>query len=466
MRVIIIGAGKLGEMITETLSKSNMDVIVIDQSDETINRINETHDVLGIKSNGLVGGSLKNIGIGKNDLVIAVTGSDEANMLACMSAKAMGAGKTIARIRNPEYTKDFAITKEQLSIDFVVNPERSTALEIYRLLRSSLAGKFESFCKDRVKMIEVAIDKNSNFANKAIKDIDVKNNILIAAILREGDIKIPKGDDEILVNDNIFIVGENKDIEDFCISPDKVCKHVKNVMVFGGGKMSYYLIEKLLQSGISVKVIEKNNKRCRDLAIELPDALVINGDGTDIELLKSENISTMDAFVASTSIDEENIIVSLLVKRLGVKRVISRINKLNNANLVETLGIDAAITPSEITASEIMRIIWGNNISNLSIFFGGRVEAIEFVASDESEKLNIPINKIKFPKKAIIAAITRDSEVIIPHGNDVIKKGDNVIILSGLSEMETVRKLFNIKKGIIRDGFWDYIKNFGINTNR
>jgi trk system potassium uptake protein TrkA len=458
MRIVIIGAGKVGYQLAETLSKELYDVIVIDQDEQVIKKVQDNLDALAVRSNGFVAHSLKEIDIQNEDIVIAVTDSDEGNMLTCMSAKHLGAGKTIARIRNPQYTDDIAATQEQLSIDYVINPERSTAHEISRLLSFSPAGQVEDFAKGKVQMVAVPIDETSPLINGHIKDFDHLDNILIAAIIRRGKIIIPKGHDEIHANDTIYIIGKKVDILKFCKSIGKTPRRVNSAMIIGGGRNAYYLAKNLHYLGISAKIIEQDLNRCKELSEALPNALIIHGDGTDVDLLKSENICSMDAFITLTGVDEENVLIALLAKQLGVSKVIAKISRTNYIPLVETIGVDAAISPSMITAAEILRLIRGGKIVSLFLLLGGEAEIMELIVHPSCSAINVPIKNLNFPKEAIICAIVHNNQVTVPHGNDMVKPNDRVIILSKSSEVTRVRSLFNNKQGENKHGFWNHFQ--------
>jgi len=458
MRIVIIGAGKVGYQIAESLSKEAFDVVVIEQDQEVIDRINDNLDVMTLKSNGLLSSTLKSIGLTREDTVIAVTDSDEANMLACLSAKNLGAGTTIARIRNPEYTKDWAITKDQLSIDYIINPEKSTANEISHMLTFSPAGTVEDFAMGKVQMVSLLIDGSVKLNQIKIKDIQNMDNILVAAIIRKGELIIPKGDDMINTGDTIYIIGQRQDILSFCKSIGKTPHKIDNVMIMGGGRISYYLAESLSYMGISVKILEKDPERCKELSEKLPNTLIIKGDGTDINLLKMENIMQMDAFIALTGIDEENVMLALLAKQMGVKKVIAKVSRSNYISLVETIGIDAAITPSMITAGEILRFIRGGRVISLFLLLGGEGEIMELDAHPESEAVDTPLRDLDLPRDVLITAIIHKGKVIVPHGNDIIKGNDRVIVLCRTAEVNRVREMFGNTERNHKNGFWNHIK--------
>lgn len=459
MRVIVIGAGKVGYQIAESLSREELDVVVVDHDQDVIDRINYNLDVMTLKSNGLLSSTLKHLGLHKDDTIIAVTDSDEANMLACLSAKNMGAGTTIARIRNPEYTKDWAVTKEQLSIDFIINPERSTAHEISRMLTFSPAGAVEDFARGKVQMVTVPIDESVKLNQIKMKDIKDLDEILVAAIIRKGELIIPKGDDMIKTGDSIYIIGQKQEILKFCKTIGKSPRRINNVMILGGGRIAYYLAENLNYMGISVKIIEKDPERCKELSEVLPNALIINGDGTDTNLLQMENLMQMDAFIALTGMDEENILLSLLAKQMGVKKVVSKVSRTNYISLVETIGVDAGITPSMITAGEILRFIRGGKVISLSLLLGGEAEVMEMDAHPTSSVVNLPLRELDLPKDVLITTIVHKNKVVVPHGNDIIRGNDRVIVLCRTTEVNRVREMFSSSERNRKDGFWNRIKS-------
>lgn len=457
MRIIIIGAGKVGYQIAETLSRENFDVVVIDQDEHVITRINEHLDVLTLCSNGLVGQPLKQLAVSETDIVIAVTESDEGNMLACLSAKNLGAGTTIARIRNPEYASDLAVSQEQLSIDYIINPERSTAYEISRMLTFSPAGMVEDFARGKVQMVAIPVDETTHLHDTPIRDFHILGNILVAAIIRKGEFIIPRGDHVIMNGDTIYIIGQKPEILRFCKNIGKTPKKAGNVMILGGGRIAYYLAENLHLLGISVKIIEQDMVRCKELSEKLPNALIINGDGTDVDLLNSENIEKMDAFIGLTGMDEENVLLCLLAKQMGVKKVISKVSRTNYIPLVETIGVDAAITPSMITAGEILRYIRGDRVMSLFLLLGGAAEIMELDAHPQSDAVGKHIKDMNFPKDAIITTIVRKGKVIIPHGGDFIKANDRVIVLCLADAVQRIRHLFTMERKS-RHGFWNHPK--------
>ncbi len=468
MRIIIIGAGKVGYQIAESLSYESYDIVVIDHDENALNRVNDNLDVMTIHANGLTGTPLKELDVNEKDILIAVTDSDEGNMLACMSAKSLGCGRTIARVRNPEYAKDLAITKEQLSIDLLINPDKSTANDITRLLTFSPAGQSEDFAQGMVQMAEVPVDEGNPLIGVPLRDVKRFKDVLIAAILREGLFIIPSGDDEIQAGDDIYMVGRRQDLVDFSKYIGKIPRKARNVMIVGGSRIASYLAENLYRLGIQVKLIELDPQNARKLSEGLPHTLVIEGDGTDVDLLKAENVSSMDVFIAVTGFDEENILMGMLAKHMGARKVVTKINRLSYVSLGETIGLDAVVTPSVITAAEILRFVRGGEILSLFLLSGGQAEIMEFYIHANSRVIDIPLRDLGLPKESIITTIVSNGKVIIPGGNDRIQANDRVIVMCKAKEIEKIKSIFMIGngEGKGKNGFWDSIKGTRPFTNR
>lgn len=458
MRVILIGAGKVGYQIAEKLSKEKYDVVVIDRSPEVISKVSENLDVLAIRANGLLKQPLKELGLNQEDTVIAVTDSDEGNMIACLSARNLGVGRTIARIRNPEFTKDLAVSKEDVAVDYVINPERSTANEITRLLTFSPAGQLGDFAGGRVQMVQLPVDPQGVLDGLTVQQCGDMARILVAAISRDGRIIIPRGGDVIQAGDDVFITGKRSEVTDLCGAVGLIPKRLRNVMIVGGSRISHYLVESLHLHGMSVKIIESDPEKCRMLSELLPYALVICGDGTDAELLKSENITSTDAFIALTGRDEDNVLLSLLAKQLGASKGVAKVSRANYISLAEMIGVDAIVTPSMITTSEILRLIRGGRIMSLFLLLGGQAEIIEFLIRPTSLVINKQLKDLSLPKEVLVTTIVRGSEVITPRGDTVIKANDRLIVISKTDEVPTVRNLFDSPERKRTSGFWNRIK--------
>jgi trk system potassium uptake protein TrkA len=464
MRIAIIGAGKVGYQLVESLVKENHDILVVDTNQDVLDKINDNFDVLTKRGNGISSSLLKGLGIEGWDLFIAVTDSDEANIVACITSKKLGVKTAIARVRNPEYVVELDFMRSSLGIDYIINPEYATACEIIRLLLNTYASYAADFAKGQVRMSEIIIESTSVFAGKQIKDLKLPPGVVITAITRSGEVIIPNGFDYIMPDDTLYIMGEKSVVDRVAKNAGAhiVNNRVKNVMIIGGGRIGYYLAKGLEHLDINVKIIEQDLERCKELAEGLDNALVLHGDGTDLTLLKAENIEGMDAFLAVTGYDEENLMVSVLAKQMGAKKVIAKVSRSNYTSVLETIGIDNAVSPKLITASDILRIVRGGRIVSISLLIGGRAEVLEIIPQEGAPILDKPLKELGIPKGIIIGAILRHGKVIIPNGDAVIKASDRVIVFTLDSRVDKVTKLFGCKRGGLGiNEFDDSAKNAG-----
>lgn len=432
MKIIIIGAGKVGYTLAENLSNENNDVTVIDKNTNALERTEDSLDVMCIKGNGVSATILLEAGIDQADLLIAVTGSDEINMVCCLTGKKLGVLHAIARVRDPEYAGELSLIKEQIGLDFVINPEYAAAEEIANSLGFSSAINVERFASGKVKMVELKVTPEMPIIGKTIKQIDKESSssVLIGIIIRNNEVIVPDGQAVIEKNDMIYVIGRVSNIYKFCKTYGKYPQRIKNVMIVGGGRITYYLYRILAAMGMNIKIIEIDKERCMELSDLIPNALIINSDGTEEEVLLSENINNMDAFISVTGIDEENLMSSLLAKRLGVDKIITKISRGNYVNIVRDLGIDTIISPKLITANQILKYVRGNTLKSLLRIMEGKVEIFEFVVDKSSRFINKPLKDLNIPEGTIIATIVRKKEVVVPHGNDIVKRGDRVIVIT------------------------------------
>lgn len=464
MRIAIIGAGKVGYQLVESLVKENHDILVVDTNQDVLDKINDNFDVLTKRGNGISSSLLKGLGIEGWDLFIAVTDSDEANIVACITSKKLGVKTAIARVRSPEYVVELDFMRSSLGIDYIINPEYATACEIIRLLLNTYASYAADFAKGQVRMSEIIIESTSVFAGKQIKDLKLPPGVVITAITRSGEVIIPNGFDYIMPDDTLYIMGEKSVVDRVAKNAGAhiVNNRVKNVMIIGGGRIGYYLAKGLEHLDINVKIIEQDLERCKELAEGLDNALVLHGDGTDLTLLKAENIEGMDAFLAVTGYDEENLMVSVLAKQMGAKKVIAKVSRSNYTSVLETIGIDNAVSPKLITASDILRIVRGGRIVSISLLIGGRAEVLEIIPQEGAPVLDKPLKELGIPKGIIFGAILRHGKVIIPNGDAVIKASDRVIVFTLDSRVDRVTQLFGCKRGGLGiNEFVDSAKNAG-----
>lgn len=451
MKITLIGCGKVGMEITRRLYEEGHDLLVIDKEETKLAKIHENNlDVMAMKGSGSSAKILKSQDVRDSNLLVAVTNSDEINMIACMMAKKLGIPKTVARIRDPDYARDLIVSKEDLGLDLVVNPEYAAAMEISRVLTVALPVHTEPFANGKVQMADIPVDESiTAFANKKLQDIVLPRSCLIVAISRRGEMVIPGGKDIILPGDTIYILGHSHSIDKICSKIKKKKQKVQSVLILGGGRISFYLAEKLCSMGMRVKIIEQNQERCRDLAERLPDVLVLRGDGSDIDLLKREGIKETDGFVAVTGIDEENLLLSLLAKQVGAKRVVAKVSRPSYTPLVERLGVDAAISPRLIMVSEILRFIRGGRLLSLFLLLNGQAEVFELIVQKGSKIAGRPLKASGMPKGAIVGAILRGDDAIIPEGNDVIMENDRLVVFTLGHIVHNVESLINLGGALV-----------------
>ncbi len=462
MKVMIIGAGKLGYKLAESMINSDIDVTLVDTNSKVIERTNDHLDVLTVNANGLEVGILKELNIETYDLLIASTNSDETNTIICTLAKKLGCKRTIARIRNPEYTQQLDFIKNEMGIDHIVNPDLATANEIVRYLLKSYNFYSGDFAKGKVQMIDININNIKDFIGKKIMELDGMQGLLITAISRDGDIIIPDGSTELMENDVIYIIGKSNNIsnlaERFKLNVEK--KYIKRAMILGGGKIGYYLAKQLIESNISVTIVEQNRERCEYLTEKLNNALVIHGDGTDINLLEEEDLSLMDTFIGATGYDEQNLLMALMAKQAGVNKIIAKISRPSYVHLIDKLGIDVALNPIHITASDILKFIRGGKVVSVSLLLGGQAEVTELIVGEDLPVIGKQISELGLPKGIIIGAVVHEGRVIIPNGTTVIHANDRLIIFCLLPDVPALEVFLKKKKGGVISELWN--RNQGI----
>ncbi len=450
MKIIIVGDGKVGFALSENLSREGHDVTIIDNKNDVLQRSVESLDVFTIKGNGSSASVLKSAGIDEADLLIAATSMDEVNMFCCLMGKKLGAARTIARVRNPEYSEQLMMFEEEMGLSMVVNPELASAKEIARLVSFPSALSIGTFAGDRVYMVELKVCAGSPIAGKPLSSIPEINQskILVSAVCRGSEVYIPGGDFVIQTHDYIHIVGDYGSIEDYLKSVGRLEKKVRSAMIVGGGLISFYLTQMLLEHGISVKIIEKSADICEQLSDSFPQALVINGDGTDKELLDAEGLNGYGAFVALTNMDEENLIMSLYATYKEIPKVITKINRLGYAEVIKRTGIDRVISPKIITTNQIIRFVrnmenpGGNRIKTLYRLPGNKAEVVEFSATASTKGLGRPLADLRLKKDLLIATIVRDNSIIIPRGKDAILEGDSVIVITTIKQLRDLNEIF------------------------
>lgn len=439
MKIVIIGDGRVGHKLAVQLSEEEYDITLIDQNQGRLKDSLDELDIFCITGNGADAEIQKQAGVSKADLVIACASTDEMNMLSCLLAKRLGAKHTIARVRNPMYYRQIDMLKEDLRLSVAVNPDLTTANAIKRMLLFPEADKVETFMRGRVELVESLVRDCSPLIGLSLAEIYQKYKIkILACAARSGkEVYIPDGSFVLQAGDRLHVAAAHQDIKNFFKAVGQTNAKVKNVLICGGGRLCIYLATQLLQAGMQVKIIEKNEERCEDLSDRFPRATIIHGDATDHELLLEEGIRSADAFVAITNMDEENIIMSLYAKSQGVSKIIAKVNEDSRAQMVEGLGIDSLVSTKSATADTIVNYVRARmnsyshaNVETITQLANGRVEALEFVIKKECSFVNIPLKELQTKKDYLIACIGRGRKVIIPNGDDHIEVGDNVVVVT------------------------------------
>lgn len=438
MRIVIIGAGKIGEAIVKHVSNEEHEVVIIDNNPDVIEKMVNKYDVMGICGSGVSYEIQANAGVEKSDLVIAVTASDERNMLACLVAKTMGVSRTIARVRDYNYTKQIHLMKDALGISLTINPELESSNEIMRIINFPEALKVDTFAKWNADLIELYIPEGNPLVGQPLYSIASKYQVkaLVCAVCRGNEVFIPSGSFVLQAKDKIHVTASRNNARTLISKLGLSETKMKEILIIGGGRIAMYLGAELLKNRYRVKIIERDLARCEELSQVLKDATIIHGDGSDQNLLAEEGIVQSDVVVCITGIDEENIIISMYANKLNVKKVITKVNKPSFAGLLESIEMASVISPQEIAASQIVRYIRasensrGNNIKTLYKLVNNQVEAIEFSATKSSKVLNVSLKNMKIKPNMLIAGIVRDNEVIIPNGDSMILDGDSVIVVT------------------------------------
>jgi len=449
MKIMIVGCGKVGTALTEQLSKENHDITVVDVDASLVHRVSNTYDVLGIIGNGASYSILTEADIINTELLIAVTAFDELNLLCCVIAKKAGNCQTIARIKNPIYNQELDFLKKELGLSMIINQDFASAMEISRLLRFPTAIEIDTFVKGRVELLKFRIPKNSILHNKSLKTLSssFRCEVLVCAVERSGEVVIPTGDFTLMEKDLVSIIATPANASAFFKKIGIITNQVKNSLIVGGSPTAYYLAKILITTGIQVKIIERDQKRCEELCALLPQAVIIHGDGSDQHLLTEERIDFMESFVALTGIDEENIMMSLYAMNYIKSKVVTKINRPNFDTIIKKLDLDSVVNPRNITSENILQYVRarqntaGSNVETLYKLIDGRVEALEFHIHSESEIINIPLEHLKIKKDFLIAAIGRKGKILIPNGQDVLLADDTVVVVttySGLQDIKTI----------------------------
>ena len=439
LNIIIVGCGKVGHTLTEQLVDEGHDITVIDTSNRVIQDTAEVFDVMGICGNGASLSVLEEAGIKQADLIIAVTGSDELNLLCCTIAKKVGGSlAAIARVRNPDYAEELSYLRNQLGLSMIINPELEAAREIARMLSRPQALTVSSFAKGHAELVRFKIPHGSILDGRRIMDLDsiFSFGYLVCAVERNGEVSIPSGPFVLHQGDDISIIASTRDGHRIFESLGIHGHAARSCMIIGGGKSSYYLAKQLINQKMEVKIIEKNQARCDELSALLPEALVICGDGSEEAILREEGIDNAEAFVPLTGLDEENILLTLYAKRNPGLKTITKINRITFNDVIDGLELGSVVYPKYITSETIiayvraMRNSIGSNVDTLYHMFDRRVEALEFHVKKDSPVIGKKLMELKLKDNLRIACINHRGKVIFPRGQDTIEAEDGVIVVT------------------------------------
>ena len=449
MQIIIVGCGKVGLTLAEQLTGEGHNLVLIDPDSSKIQEAVENFDVMGIVGNGSSFNILSEADVDHTDLLIAVTGSDELNLLCCLIARKTGHCQTIARVRNPLYSKEIAFIKEQLGISMIINPELAAATEISRILRFPSANRIDRFAKGKVELVKFRIRPEFKLDGYKVADIfsRLRFDVLVCAVERGEEVAIPNGDFVLRANDVISIMATPQDSMGLFSRIGVKTNQVKNCMIVGGGTIGYYLAKQLMEMNIKVHLIEANKERCDQLTELLPEATIIHGDATDKQLLTEEGLEQAESFVCLTNLDEENLFLALYAKKHSNAKLIAKVNRITFDDIIDELDIDSIIYPKYITADHITRYVRamqnsiGSNVETLYRILDNRAEALEFIVREESEVTNIPLSDLNTRDNLLISCIMRNGTIRIPRGHDSIQVGDTVVVVTTAKALNDIRDI-------------------------
>lgn len=439
MKIIVAGCGKIGNALIENLIKENHDVVAVDNNQNAIDAIRDVYDAFCLCGNIADYDTLAEAGVSSAEMFVAVTGSDELNMLSCVLARKMGAKHTVARVRNPEYNdKNFEFIKQHIDLSVHINPELLAAQEIFNILKIPAALNIETFSRRNFEMIEFLIREDSSLDGMSLIEMrkKYKAEYLICVVSRGDEVYIPDGNFVLKKGDRIGIAATIPQILKFLKMQGTVQKQAKSVMILGGSRIAYYLAKMLTDSGSSVKIIDNNPSVCEELCEELPGVMVINGDGAEQELLLEEGIASIDAFVTLTGHDETNILISCFANSHNVPKVITKVNRKPMTDLAMKLGIDSIVTPKNTVTGVIsgyaraLHNSLESNIETLYKLMDGKVEALEFKVKPDFKYIGVPLKEMKIKPNILIAGIISKRKARIPSGSDCFQAGDNVVVIS------------------------------------
>ncbi len=449
MKIVIVGCGNVGKALAEQLCREGHNITVVDEKEELVKNITNTCDVMGFVGNGAVYSVQEEAGVGEADLLIAITGKDELNLLCCLIAKKAGVRHTVARVRNPVYYKEIAYLKEELGLSLVINPEYAVASEMSRLLKFPSALKIDTFAKGRIELVKYRIGEDSPLADMQLKDVrgKFKSVVLICIVEREDEVYIPDGNFTLKEGDIITIVASSAKIAAFFREMKVPTTRAKNVMIIGGGETSFYLAEQLVDIGTEVKIVDSSRERCEELSELLPEAMIIHGDGTDRDLLLEEGAANTEAFISMTNFDEENIMISLFAKNISKAKIITRLHRIAYDEIIDNLDLGSIVYPKYVTSETIIKFVRAmhnsmeSNIETLYTLCENRVEALEFLIREDCPVVGIPLQDLKLKKDLLVCSINHKGTILTPGGQSTIQVGDTVVVVTTYTGLHDIRDI-------------------------
>lgn len=455
MNILIVGCGKAGMILVETLCAEGHNITVMDMDSDLVEYMVDHYDVQGICGNGLLLKDLLEARIEQMNIIIAMTASDETNIMCCLIGRKSGARHCIARVRNPLYADQMVFMREELGVSMMINPDFHTANEIARMLRYPNAMHVETFAKGRLELAEIKVLPDSPLDGLSLYAIPskFKLHLLICAVQRDDDIIIPDGSFVLQGGDKIYITGIHSELAKFYKYTGEFKSPIKSAMIIGGGRIAYYLTHQLLELGIHVKIVEQDQERAEMLENCFRKANVIHGDGTDQDLLLEEGIENVDACITLTGIDEENIILSIYANKMGVEKVITKINRSSLRSISDSVGLEHIVSPMTTTSELILQYVRAkqnaenSNILTLYRLADEKLEAIEFIIRENARYVNKPLKDLRMRSGFLIAGIIRGTKRIIPSGNDILKPDDSVIVVTTECKVTCLDEIFKDKDG-------------------
>ena len=447
MRIVIVGAGKLGYSIAELLANEEFDVVLVDQDETRLEAAKNTLDVLTVTANGASPITMNDPDIRSADILIAVTAGDEVNMVACILAKKHGITHTVARIRDMQFLSEAKeYLKENFDIDLMLNPELITAREVYRILMTPAALDVEDFASGKVRLFETKVTRHSPLANIPLKDLEMPKAILAGMIFRDHRMIIPHGDDCLLPHDNAYFIGDPAEIQKFSETfVHRDARKLEHVMIIGAGRTGRFLAKMLDEADVAVKIIDTNRERSRLAAEALENGLAICGDGTDIDLLMEEGVADADAVVCLTEDDKLNLMLALLAKHLGAKKTVVRVARGEYVDLMEKVGVDIVLPTRLLSASEVLAFARRGGVVSVSLLEGAKAEAVEVIVQEGAPVAGIPLMDARLPRECLVCAYVRGDEAVIPNGTSVLLPGDRTILFIQTRFAQKVMKYFKGK---------------------